>query len=318
MFFKKLMKWMIMLTIIISISSNNWFIFWIMMEMNMMMFIPIMKGNKKENCNSMITYFIMQSFSSIMFFMGSCMTMMNLILINEMLINISLMIKLAMIPFHFWLISISETLEYDSFMIILTIQKMIPLFILSNVKSDISFYISLMSILCSSFMIYNLKLFKKILVFSSISHLSWMIISMYSSSNFWISYMLIYFIMILSIIKLMKYNKMNSIENLVNIKMLNSEKMSIIMMLMSLGGMPPFMGFLIKFIAITFIIKYSTITMIILILSSLVNIFIYMRMITPALINFSKLNINLNFFQNFKKSLMNIVVITFIMINLIM
>nr|ARQ82438.1 NADH dehydrogenase subunit 2 [Haemaphysalis longicornis]UNO53949.1 NADH dehydrogenase subunit 2 [Haemaphysalis longicornis]UNO54014.1 NADH dehydrogenase subunit 2 [Haemaphysalis longicornis]UXX50276.1 NADH dehydrogenase subunit 2 [Haemaphysalis longicornis] len=318
MFFKNLMKWMIMLTIIISISSKSWFIFWLMMEMNMMMFIPILKENKMENCNSMITYFIIQSFSSIMFFMASSMTIMNFSMINETLINIALMIKLAMIPFHSWLMLISETLEYNSFMIILTIQKLIPLFILSQMKSKITFFISILSVIMSVVMIFNLKLFKKILIFSSISHLSWMIIMMYSSSNFWMSYMTIYFIMIFSIIKILKKNNINSLDNMMNMKLLNNDKISMIMLLMSLGGMPPFMGFVIKFVAITIIIKYSIITMIILILSSLVNIFIYIRMITPALVTFNKLNINLNFFWSFKNLLMNIIIITFITINLIL
>nr|QDF58652.1 NADH dehydrogenase subunit 2 [Haemaphysalis longicornis]UKG19634.1 NADH dehydrogenase subunit 2 [Haemaphysalis longicornis]UKG19647.1 NADH dehydrogenase subunit 2 [Haemaphysalis longicornis]UKG19660.1 NADH dehydrogenase subunit 2 [Haemaphysalis longicornis]UKG19673.1 NADH dehydrogenase subunit 2 [Haemaphysalis longicornis] len=307
-----------MLTIIISISSKSWFIFWLMMEMNMMMFIPILKENKMENCNSMITYFIIQSFSSIMFFMASSMTIMNFSMINETLINIALMIKLAMIPFHSWLMLISETLEYNSFMIILTIQKLIPLFILSQMKSKITFFISILSVIMSVVMIFNLKLFKKILIFSSISHLSWMIIMMYSSSNFWMSYMTIYFIMIFSIIKILKKNNINSLDNMMNMKLLNNDKISMIMLLMSLGGMPPFMGFVIKFVAITIIIKYSIITMIILILSSLVNIFIYIRMITPALVTFNKLNINLNFFWSFKNLLMNIIIITFITINLIL
>nr|QDF58639.1 NADH dehydrogenase subunit 2 [Haemaphysalis longicornis]UJT97478.1 NADH dehydrogenase subunit 2 [Haemaphysalis longicornis]UJT97491.1 NADH dehydrogenase subunit 2 [Haemaphysalis longicornis]UKG19738.1 NADH dehydrogenase subunit 2 [Haemaphysalis longicornis]UKG19959.1 NADH dehydrogenase subunit 2 [Haemaphysalis longicornis] len=307
-----------MLTIIISISSKSWFIFWLMMEMNMMMFIPILKENKMENCNSMITYFIIQSFSSIMFFMASSMTIMNFSMINETLINIALMIKLAMIPFHSWLMLISETLEYNSFMIILTIQKLIPLFILSQMKSKITFFISILSVIMSVVMIYNLKLFKKVLIFSSISHLSWMIIMMYSSSNFWMSYMTIYFIMIFSIIKILKKNNINSLDNMMNVKLLNNDKISMIMLLMSLGGMPPFMGFVIKFVAITIIIKYSIITMIILILSSLVNIFIYIRMITPALVTFNKLNINLNFFWSFKNLLMNIIIITFITINLIL
>nr|QOI73928.1 NADH dehydrogenase subunit 2 [Haemaphysalis longicornis] len=307
-----------MLTIIISISSKSWFIFWLMMEMNMMMFIPILKENKMENCNSMITYFIIQSFSSIMFFMASSMTIMNFSMINETLINIALMIKLAMIPFHSWLMLISETLEYNSFMIILTIQKLIPLFILSQMKSKITFFISILSVIMSAVMIFNLKLFKKILIFSSISHLSWMIIMMYSSSNFWMSYMTIYFIMIFSIIKILKKNNINSLDNMMNVKLLNNDKISMIMLLMSLGGMPPFMGFVIKFVAITIIIKYSIITMIILILSSLVNIFIYIRMITPALVTFNKLNINLNFFWSFKNLLMNIIIITFITINLIL
>lgn len=64
------------------------------------MFIPILKENKIENCNRIITYFIIQSFSSIIFFIASSITIINFSIINETLINIALIIKLAIIPFH--------------------------------------------------------------------------------------------------------------------------------------------------------------------------------------------------------------------------
>nr|BAD24949.1 NADH dehydrogenase subunit 2 [Haemaphysalis flava] len=297
MFFKNLMKWMIMITILISISSNHWFIYWIMMEMNMMMFIPIMKYNKLENCNSMISYFIVQSFSSILFFMSASMIHMNYSYFMEILINISVLIKLGMIPFHFWLISISEVLDYNSFLLILTIQKIIPLFILFKMKTEISLFISILSLMMSSIMIFNLKMLKKILIFSSISHLSWMIILMFILSNFWISYMIIYFLMINSIVNFLKKNMIMSLNGLTSNKISVNEKISIIISMMSLGGMPPLLGFVIKFIAITLIIKYSMILMMILIMSSLINIFIYIRMIIPVLLTFNKTNFSFNFLK---------------------
>nr|QPM99850.1 NADH dehydrogenase subunit 2 [Haemaphysalis flava] len=297
MFFKNLMMWMIMITILISISSNHWFIYWIMMEMNMMMFIPIMKYNKLENCNSMISYFIVQSFSSILFFMSSSMIYMNYFYFMAILINISVLIKLGMIPFHFWLISISEVLDYNSFLLILTIQKIIPLFILFKMKTKISLFISILSLMMSSIMILNLKMLKKILIFTSISHLSWMIVLMFILSNFWISYMIIYFLMINSIVNFLKKNMIMSLNGLISNKISVNEKISIIISMMSLGGMPPLLGFVIKFIAIKLIIKYSMILMMILIMSSLINIFIYIRMIMPVLLTFNKTNFSFNFLK---------------------
>nr|YP_009370174.1 NADH dehydrogenase subunit 2 [Haemaphysalis concinna]ARO89812.1 NADH dehydrogenase subunit 2 [Haemaphysalis concinna]UNO53962.1 NADH dehydrogenase subunit 2 [Haemaphysalis concinna] len=317
MFFKNLMLWMILITILISISSNHWFIFWIMMEMNMMMFIPIMKYNKLENCNSMITYFIIQSFSSILFFMSSSMISIGYSTLMGILINISILIKLAMIPFHFWLTSISEILDYNSFLIILTFQKVIPLFILDKMKMEISLLISIMSLMLSSIMIFNFKIFKKILIFSSISHLSWMIIIMFIPSNFWIMYMLIYFMMINSILKILKNNKILSINNMTNMKLPVNEKIKMIISMLSLGGLPPFLGFLIKFIAISLIIKYSIIIMMILIISSLINIYIYIRMIVPMLLTFNKTEINFNLIKNNKNFYFNtLIIFSLFMMNL--
>nr|YP_010407716.1 NADH dehydrogenase subunit 2 [Haemaphysalis nepalensis]URF20606.1 NADH dehydrogenase subunit 2 [Haemaphysalis nepalensis] len=317
MFFKNLMKWMIMITIMVTISSNFWFIFWIMMEMNMMMFITIMKNNKMENCFSMIMYFIVQSFSSILFFMSASFSSMNSSFLIEFLMNLSILIKLAMIPFHYWLISISEILDFDSFLIILSAQKIIPLFILSKIKMEISFFISLMSLMFSSIMAFNLKMFKKILIFSSIAHQSWMIILIFFSSNFWISYMIIYFIMINSIIDILKKNNSHSLSNFLLKKMPINEKMSMLMSMLSLGGMPPFIGFFIKFLALLILMKNSKIIMIILIMTSLINIFIYIRLMTPILMSMNSHMIPMNFMKKTKKYSVNLLtILTLIMFNM--
>nr|YP_010983049.1 NADH dehydrogenase subunit 2 [Haemaphysalis warburtoni]WOH23038.1 NADH dehydrogenase subunit 2 [Haemaphysalis warburtoni] len=317
MFFKNLMKWMIMMTIMVTISSNFWFIFWIMMEMNMMMFIIIMKNNKMENCFSMIMYFIVQSFSSILFFMGASFSSINTTFLIEFFMNLSILIKLAMIPFHYWLISISEILDFNSFLIILSAQKIIPLFILTKIKMEISFFISLISLMFSSVMAFNLKMFKKILIFSSISHQSWMIILIFFSSNFWISYMAIYFIMINSIIEILKKNNSNSMNNLFLKKMSMNEKMSMFLSMMSLGGMPPFVGFFIKFLALLILIKSSKIILAILIVTSLINIFIYIRLMTPILMSMNKYMISFNFFKKIKSYSINLLtILTLIMFNM--
>lgn len=307
-----------MLTIITSISTKNWFIFWLIIEINIIIFIPILKQNKIENCNRIITYFIIQSFASIIFFIGSIIIIFNFSIINSILINIALIIKLAIIPFHSWLILIRETLDYNSFILILTIQKIIPLLIINEIINRIVYYIRIISLIFRSFIIFNLKLFKKILIFSSISHLRWIIIIMYSSRNFWVSYIIIYFIIIFSITKILKKTNVFLILDLIKSKIRNNDKISLIIYLMSLGGIPPFIGFIIKFLAINIIIKYSIIRIIILIMSSLINIFIYIQIITPILIIFNKNNISLRILKSFKNLILNrMIIITLIIINLI-
>lgn len=316
-FFKILIKWIIIITILISISSNHWFIYWIIIEINIIIFIPIIKQNKLENCNSIITYFIVQSFSSILFFISSSIISINYSYFIEILINISILIKLAMIPFHFWLISIREILDYNSLLIILTIQKIIPLFILFKIKTEISLFIRILSLVLSSVIIFNFKLLKKILIFRSISHLSWIIILITISRNFWISYIIIYFLIINSIVNFLKKNKITTISEINRNKISINEKIRIIISIISLGGIPPFVGFVIKFIAIMLIIKYSIIVIIILIISSLINIYIYIRIITPALLTFNKIDFNFNLLKVKINSFFNfLIILTLFLINL--
>nr|BCW91233.1 NADH dehydrogenase subunit 2 [Amblyomma sp.]BCW91246.1 NADH dehydrogenase subunit 2 [Amblyomma sp.]BCW91259.1 NADH dehydrogenase subunit 2 [Amblyomma sp.]BCW91272.1 NADH dehydrogenase subunit 2 [Amblyomma sp.]BCW91285.1 NADH dehydrogenase subunit 2 [Amblyomma sp.] len=319
MFFKNFLKWIIIITIIITISSNSWFMYWLMMELNLLAFIPIMNSKKKNNSNCMITYFIIQTFSSTVFLISILnMNILDFYFFNLSLM-ISLMIKLAIIPFHFWLTHLSEMIDFKSLFLILTVQKFIPLFILSLFLMKIIIIFAMISSIFGSIFVINLKSLKKILIFSSISHQGWMISLILVKSNFWISYLIIYSFLIFKITYLFNKNKFYTTNNLFFNKKMFFEKISTLMLMLSLGGMPPFMGFIAKMISIIIIMNNNNIIILILIISSIINIFIYLRMMNPHLfinlINFK------NYFKNalkYKNLIMNInMMITIFVINLI-
>nr|BCG67079.1 NADH dehydrogenase subunit 2 [Amblyomma testudinarium]BCG67352.1 NADH dehydrogenase subunit 2 [Amblyomma testudinarium]BCG67365.1 NADH dehydrogenase subunit 2 [Amblyomma testudinarium]BCG67378.1 NADH dehydrogenase subunit 2 [Amblyomma testudinarium] len=319
MFFKNFLIWIIIMTISITISSNSWFMYWLMMELNLLTFIPIMNSKKKNNSNCMITYFIIQTFSSTVFLISILnLNIFNLYFFNLCLL-ISLMIKLAIIPFHFWLTHLSEMIDFKSLFLILTIQKFIPLFILSLFFMKIIILFALISSIFGSIFVINLKSFKKILIFSSISHQGWMISLILVKSNFWISYLIIYSFLIYKITYLLNKNKFNFTNSMFFNKKMFLEKISFFMLMLSLGGMPPFLGFIAKMISIIIIMNNNNIIILILIISSIINIFIYLRMMSPILfinsINFK------NFFKNtfkYKNMFLNMnMMITIFAINLI-
>nr|YP_011017289.1 NADH dehydrogenase subunit 2 [Amblyomma dissimile]WQF68952.1 NADH dehydrogenase subunit 2 [Amblyomma dissimile] len=286
MFFNFLMKWLILITLIMVLSSNSWFIYWLMMELNLLAFIPIMNSKKKNNSNCMISYFIIQSFSSSLFFISMLIYQMMNLTFFMYIVTISMMIKLAMIPFHFWLTNLSEMFNYSTLFIILTLQKFIPLFIISKTNMKIIIIFAMISAIFSSLLMFNLKLIKKILIFSSISHQGWMMTIIFMKSNFWITYLIIYSFLIYKITFLLKKNNLNFMNNFMLTKMNFFEKIYFCLLMFSLGGMPPYLGFIMKMITIMIIIKMNSIILMILILSSMMNIFIYAHLI------------NLNFFIN--------------------
>uniref|UniRef100_UPI0030FEB195 NADH dehydrogenase subunit 2 n=1 Tax=Amblyomma papuanum TaxID=3065601 RepID=UPI0030FEB195 len=277
MFFKKIMVWMILISILITISSKNWFIWWLMMEINMMTFIPLMNYKNLQNCNSMITYFIIQSFSSSIFFFSFIMQNINEIYLFNMMINLAISIKLALVPFHYWLPMISEGLDNYPLFLILTLQKIIPLFILSFTKNEMIILLGLLSSFMGSVMAFNFKLIKKILIFSSIAHLGWITILIVMNSNFWLFYLIIYSLIIFKLVDFLIKKSTNLAEISKSFNM--NENITMFMTMMSLGGIPPFLGFFMKLIAIIIILEYSKMVMLILIMSSLINIFFYMRII---------------------------------------
>nr|YP_010535389.1 NADH dehydrogenase subunit 2 [Amblyomma mixtum]UYB77950.1 NADH dehydrogenase subunit 2 [Amblyomma mixtum] len=300
MFFKKVMKWLIVMTILISLSTDSWFVLWLMMEMNLLMFIPILNKKKNNNSNLMVSYFIIQSFSSTLFFFSS----LNLLIFNmeifKMIMNISMLIKLASIPFHFWLTSLSEMIDFNSLWIILTLQKFIPLTVLSKFNMEIIILFAALSSIISSILALNSKTVKKILIFSSISHQGWIISLILMKSNFWLTYMLIYSSLIFKISSNFEKMISFSMSSMFFVYKKYSEKISIISLMLSLGGMPPFLGFFIKLSSIIILINNFNFIIIILIMSSMINIYFYLRILTPLLfIN------NYNFKNHFKKNHFN-------------
>nr|YP_010535779.1 NADH dehydrogenase subunit 2 [Rhipicephalus simus]QLD97323.1 NADH dehydrogenase subunit 2 [Rhipicephalus simus]UYB78834.1 NADH dehydrogenase subunit 2 [Rhipicephalus simus] len=276
-----MMIWVIIMTILVSSSSNSWFIFWLMMEINMMSFIPVINDFKLKNYNAMITYFIIQSFSSSLFFISSFQYSLFNSELFLGLINIAILIKLGVIPFHFWLIMISESLTFYTLFILLTIQKIIPLLIIEKFMNPLIMPLYVLSTLMASFMALKYKMMKKILIFSSISHQGWILCLIAKKMNFWISYLMMYSIIIYTIIKNCKTINFINLNNLSMMKMTLSVKNSMIMSMMSLAGMPPFLGFFMKIMAIFLLMKMNLFFMIILITSSLINLFFYLRILTP-------------------------------------
>lgn len=308
------MLWVIIISILISISSNSWFIYWLTIEINLIRFIPIINRYKTKNCNSIAIYFIIQSFSSSLFFISRFQFSLNNSEFFLIIINVSLLIKLAIIPFHFWLTSIRETLRFNTLFLILSLQKIIPLFILTKFFLKTLIILIVFSTFFRSLIALNLKLIKKILIFSSISHQGWIICLIFKKVNFWILYLVIYIWIIYSIINLCKkYNIFILSRTIIN-KINYNEKISFISQFISLAGIPPFLGFFIKIISIFILIKLSSLFVIILIISSLINLFFYFKILTPFLFIFRKSSKNnkISFRKTFLININFIILIYFI------
>ena len=98
---------------LISISASNWLSIWIGLELNLFSIIPIL--NFKPSIYSIeatIKYFLIQAFASILLLIF--LINKNFFFINNrnIIIIIPLLIKLRLIPFHLWLPSIIEGLNW--------------------------------------------------------------------------------------------------------------------------------------------------------------------------------------------------------------
>nr|YP_010535662.1 NADH dehydrogenase subunit 2 [Alectorobius rietcorreai]UYB78561.1 NADH dehydrogenase subunit 2 [Alectorobius rietcorreai] len=276
--------WFLMSSIMMAFSTSSLFFLWICLEINMMSFIPLMYSKNMISMNSIVMYFLIQSTASSIYIFSTMLLFFNTILMNYFMIfiMITMLIKLGAAPFHIWFPQISEGLTFNSLSILLTFQKMIPSYIISLFQNNSLIPFIILSAMIGSFGGFNQSSLRKILAFSSISHLSWILSLTLTASNFWLIYLVIYSTIIIITINMI---------GIFSINFLNSEKIKwneinffLIIMLLTLGGMPPTIGFFMKWMSLKIIFNNIAIITIPLILSSLINLFFYMRLSYTAIL----------------------------------
>nr|YP_010693544.1 NADH dehydrogenase subunit 2 [Scolytoplatypus wugongshanensis]WCB99735.1 NADH dehydrogenase subunit 2 [Scolytoplatypus wugongshanensis] len=318
-FYKLLFFLSTLISTLISISSNSWLISWIGLEINLLSIMPLMKlSNNKFSSETMIKYFIIQSLSS-MLLLFTILTSMNsffFFMYNSQMIfymmSISLLMKMGAAPFHFWFPEVMSNLKWNIFYLILTWQKISPFILLSYLNYKIEFLVIfiILSAFTGSILGLNMLCIRKLLSYSSINHISWMLISLLNY-KIWLFYFLTYSIMnFFIIIYLMKFNiyYMNQ-SNF----MLNNNYMNLLfsLNLLSLGGLPPFIGFFPKWITINLLINNNLFYLsILMIMSTLINLFFYIRLIIPLML------LNNSFFSSMKFNKMNMNLYFIILMNL--
>nr|YP_009185970.1 NADH dehydrogenase subunit 2 [Sepedophilus bipunctatus]ALO70923.1 NADH deshydrogenase subunit 2 [Sepedophilus bipunctatus] len=301
----------LIISMIISISSSNWMGMWMGMEINLLSIIPLMNSSKNSMpSESSLKYFITQAIAStmilfsIMFSLKFAIEKTSLLFI---LLNSSLLIKMGAAPFHFWFPEVLEGLSWNNCMLMLTSQKITPMVLLMyniNFPKFISLIIIISSVV-STFMSFNQISLRKMMAYSSINHIAWMLSTMLFTKSMWINYFIIYSVISINIIIMFKLFNVFFISQFIS-KMNDSpiNKIFFSMNFMSLGGIPPFLGFMPKWMAIQTLIlnKFYMITLILMI-SSLIMLFVYMRIsFTSLILNFSEILI-----KSYKSKKMNII-----------
>nr|QQQ88750.1 NADH dehydrogenase subunit 2 [Hyalella tiwanaku] len=273
----------LVITIFLITSANSWFIAWIGLEMNVISFIPLMlsKSNKYSN-EASLKYFLVQAFAS-MFIIVSSIIMSCGYLGAEYVLLSALFLKGGGAPFHQWLPSLVEGLSWMSLMVLFILQKISPLLLISFLLMDkmgaILVYIVIVvsAVIGSIGGLMSMSL-RKIMAYSSISHMSWVISSMFISNFSWLSYYGVYCLVLFCVLDLFKKESVFSINQMV----LSGKTIRFIMSfgLLSLGGLPPFSGFIPKFMVSVMLLQNSSYFIFIVLLSStFLSLFFYMRMV---------------------------------------
>nr|QZZ18258.1 NADH dehydrogenase subunit 2 [Dikraneurini sp. SL-2021a] len=271
--------------VMLCLSSNNWIMIWCGLEITLVSFLPIMVSNSMNASESTMKYFMIQSISSAMLMLGLIM-MLSKINMGEKSITIAILLKMGIAPMHNWVLSIIEGMKFESVLILLTILKLPPIMITSYLSSKLLMII-MTTMIMGSMMGLNQNSTRKMIVYSSIFNLG-LLLSVIKANNFWMSFWFMYSVLIWVLIKYMSELK----TNYVNQMMINDKSLiknvNLWFLLMSMGGLPPFMGFLMKLMVIEFLMLTNMyLVMVILITCSLIVMFFYTRMMFLIMMFFS-------------------------------
>nr|APX39689.1 NADH dehydrogenase subunit 2 [Aphthona euphorbiae] len=312
---------------LITISSYTWFSMWIGLEINLLSIIPLFKSHKNiYPVEATLKYFITQALAStiILFTIIISMNLTEYISNNfnywlMMIMNSALLTKLGAAPFHAWFPEVMEGLNWMNNLILLTWQKLAPM-ILIMYNLNMFFFFSIIIIfssIISGILGMNQMSLRKIMAYSSINHIAWMLASMLNLNSIWFMYFSIYTIISINIIVIFYYMNVYFLPQLFSI--LNSNKLIKLMFMFnffSLGGLPPFLGFFPKWMVVNNLTDNNLYWLsFILIIFTLITLFYYIRLMFPSLtLNTQETILKQSNFTNYKIISFNIITLSSLMI----
>nr|AIY61568.1 NADH dehydrogenase subunit 2 [Prorhinotermes canalifrons] len=276
---------------LVSVSSNSWFSAWIGLEINLMSFIPLMSNIKNMyNTEAALKYFLIQVLASatLLFMVVLKTTTEELFTLSDTLMSYSpmivctpLLLKMGAAPLHWWFPGVMEGLSWENCTLLMTIQKAAPMMLTSYLIEINTFtsVVILASVIVGSIGGLNQTSMRKILTYSSINHTGWMLAALITGESLWAVYFVIYSTLVITVTSILNLSKASFINQiLMTSKTTTLTKFMMFTSLLSLGGLPPFLGFLPKWITIQALAMNDMLPLTtIMVIMSLITLYYYLK-----------------------------------------
>nr|YP_010133172.1 NADH dehydrogenase subunit 2 [Etheostoma fonticola]ACP39895.1 NADH dehydrogenase subunit 2 [Etheostoma fonticola]QQL02936.1 NADH dehydrogenase subunit 2 [Etheostoma fonticola]QQL02949.1 NADH dehydrogenase subunit 2 [Etheostoma fonticola] len=290
----------------LTFASSHWLLAWMGLEMNTLAIIPLMAHHPHPRAVEATTkYFLTQATAAAMILFASTT---NAWLtgqwgIQQMahplpitLITLALALKVGLAPVHSWLPEVLQGLDLTTGLILSTWQKLAPFAILTQIQpanSTILIALGLTSALVGGWGGLNQTQLRKILAYSSIAHLGWMVLVLQFSTSLTLLTLLTYFMMTLSTFLVFKLNKSTNINMLASSWAKAPALTALVpLILLSLGGLPPLTGFMPKWLILQELTKQDlALTATIAAMSALLSLYFYLRLSYAMALTMSPNNI---------------------------
>lgn len=277
----------VLLSIVLIASSPSLLISWVGLELNTLTFIPlilIMTGQQERK--AAVTYFLTQTLASVVFLEGCLLSFSPLApYLAYPIILGALFIKMGAAPFHMWLPQVVEGMTWSALFLLFTVQKINPFLILSSLPFNHRTLVgvALISARVGSILGLAQSQTRLLLVFSSINHVGWILVSMTLSFNLFLYYFVLYSILLAPLILVLKKFNILHLNQSLNLGLSRTNQVIVFMTLLSLGGLPPFLGFLPKWLVLQGLIdRHLFFPGLVLVFISLLTLFYYLRLAISA------------------------------------
>nr|WNH19906.1 NADH dehydrogenase subunit 2 [Novaculichthys taeniourus] len=276
-----------------TFASSHWFLAWMGLEINTLAIIPLMAQHHHPRAVEATTkYFLTQATAAAMLLFASTT---NAWLTGQWdilqmahpfpltLLTMALALKIGLAPVHAWLPEVLQGLDLTTGLILSTWQKLAPFALLLQIQptnSTVLVALGLTSTLVGGWGGLNQTQLRKILAYSSIAHLGWMILVLQFAPSLTLITLLTYLVMTFSTFIVFKLNNATTINSL-STSWAKSPALTALtpLILLSLGGLPPLTGFMPKWLILQELTKQDlapTATMAA--LSALLSLYFYLRL----------------------------------------
>nr|YP_004221890.1 NADH dehydrogenase subunit 2 [Hiodon tergisus]BAJ54208.1 NADH dehydrogenase subunit 2 [Hiodon tergisus] len=292
----------------LTFASSHWLLAWMGLEINTLAVIPLMAQQHHPRAVEATTkYFLTQATAAALILFASTtnawiMGDWNIQQISHPLattmIMMALALKIGLAPVHFWMPEVLQGLDLTTGLIMSTWQKLAPFALIYQIAPTVDptvlMTLGLMSAIVGGWGGLNQTQLRKILAYSSIAHLGWMIIVVQLMPNLTLLNLAMYILMTSAIFLTLKNTSATKINTLALTWPKTPALVTMAMLaLLSLGGLPPLTGFMPKWLILQELTKQDLpLTATIMALAALLSLFFYLRLcyamtltISPNIIN---------------------------------
>nr|QWS05507.1 NADH dehydrogenase subunit 2 [Melanocharis citreola] len=278
----------------ITISSNHWITAWVGLEINTLAILPLIsKSHHPRAIEAATKYFLVQAAASALILFSSMtsawhtgqwdITQMDHPM-SCLVLTAAISMKLGLAPFHFWFPEVLQGSPMTTGLLLSTVMKFPPITLLYMTSQSLNHtlltYMAILSTAVGGWMGLNQTQVRKVLAFSSISHLGWMSIIIVYSPKLTLLNFFLYSIMTTTVFLAFNSMKILKLPTLMTSWTKTPSLNAMLMLtLLSLAGLPPLTGFLPKWLIIQELTKQemalaaTTISLL-----SLLSLYFYLRL----------------------------------------